>query len=246
MRLAIERYALIAISIFGLTGFMWPLVFPILFSTDADVSGVMSLILVPVFLLAGLWLAQGKIAGPRQIALLGVLASLAAATRIATSGVGGFELIFVIVILGGAATSPRFGFLLGALSVLISSLFFGGIGPWTAFQMFGLGWVGAGAGLFAKRLPGSIRPWQIALYAIFASYLFGLLMNFWFWPFAVGPQTWISYDQTASFGQNLTSFLTYSLLTSTLSWDTVRAISTTVVILLVAKPFIATLRRYRF
>jgi hypothetical protein len=201
---------------------------------------------VPLIALAALWFAQGELSGPRQIALLGILAALAAATRIATSGVGGFELIFVIVILGAAALGARFGFLLGATAILLSSLFFGGVGPWTAFQVFAVGWVGAGAGLVGKRLGSKLKSWHLASYAVVSAYAFGLIMNLWFWPFAVGPQTSVSFSPEADLGQNFASFLTYSLVSSTLTWDTVRAVSSAVLILLIGKPFIQTLRRYKF
>ncbi len=91
-----------------------------------------------------------------------------------------------------------------------------------------------------------LKSWQLAIYAAVAAYLFGLIMNLWFWPFAVGPQTSISFDGDASLGQNLVSFLAYSLVSSTLTWDTARAVSSAVLILLIGKPFMQTLRRYKF
>jgi energy-coupling factor transport system substrate-specific component len=246
MTLNLQRIGLIFVSLIGLIGFLWPLWLPQAVGTSESASGWLALALLPLLAIIALWFAQGKLAGPRQIALLGLLAAIAAATRIATSGVGGFELVFVVVILGAAALGARFGFLLGATAILLSSLFFGGIGPWTAFQVFAVGWVGAGAGLIGKRLGKRLKSWQLAIYAAAAAYLFGLIMNLWFWPFAVGPQTSISFDTEASMGQNLVSFLTYSLVSSTLTWDTVRAISSAVLILLIGKPFIDTLRRYKF
>ncbi len=246
MTLNLQRIGLIFVSLIGLIGFLWPLWLPQAVGTSDSTSGWLALALLPLLAIAALWFAQGKLAGPRQIALLGLLAAIAAATRIATSGVGGFELIFVVVILGAAALGARFGFLLGATAILLSSLFFGGIGPWTACQMFAVGWVGAGAGAIGKRLGKKLKSWQLAIYAVAAAYLFGLIMNLWFWPFAVGPQTSISFDSEASMGQNLLSFLTYSLVSSTLTWDTVRAISSAGLILLIGKPFIDTLRRYKF
>lgn len=246
MSISIQRIGLILISIVGLTGFLWPLWAPQVALGGNDTAGWLALALVPLIALAALWFAQGQIAGPRQIALLSILAALAAGTRIATSGVGGFELVFVVVILGAAALGARFGFLLGATAILLSSLFFGGVGPWTAFQVFAVGWVGAGAGLIGKRLGLKLRSWHLAGYAVLASYLFGLIMNLWFWPFAVGPQTSVSFNPEADLTQNLASFFSYSLISSTLTWDTVRAVSTAVLILLIGKPFIQTLRRYKF
>ena len=80
-------------------------------------------------------------------------------------------------------------------------------------------------------------------YGIVASYAFGLLMNLWFWPFAVGTQTGISYEPGASVGQNLASFVLYSLITSTLTWDTLRAVTTTIGLLVIGRAVLASLRR---
>jgi hypothetical protein len=84
---------------------------------------------------------------------------------------------------------------------------------------------------------------MLVAYGIVASYAFGLLMNFWYWPFAVGMGTDISYEAGAPLGENLASFGVYSLVTSTLTWDTVRAITTTVGLLLVGPAALAALRR---
>ena len=241
-----QRLGLILVSVVGLGGFLWPLWASQAALSDNQAAGWLALALLPLIAVAALWLAQGQLSGPRQIALLGILAALAAGTRIATSGVGGFELVFVVVILGAAALGARFGFLLGAAAILLSSLFFGGIGPWTAFQVFAVGWVGAGAGVIGKRLDSKLRSWHLAVYAVLSSYLFGLIMNMWFWPFAVGPQTSMSFNPEADLAQNLASFIGYSLISSTLTWDTVRAVSSAALILLIGKPFIQTLRRYKF
>ena len=67
--------------------------------------------------------------------------------------------------------------------------------------------------------------------------LFALLTNLWFWLFAVGAGTGISYVPGAPLGTNLSSFLLYSLMTSTAVWDTLRAVTTIVGIILVGGPF---------
>lgn len=245
MILKIQNFLLAGISVIAAAGFSWPLFAPAL-SNQSDVAvGWVALALLPILAILVLLLIQGRLNGPKQIALLAAMAALASATRIATSGVGGFELIFVIVILGAAAVGTEFGFLLGAMSIVISSLFFGGFGPWTAFQVFAVGWVGFGAGLYVKRVKPE-RIWPLAAYGFIASYGFGLIMNLWFWPFALGPTTSISYRADAGFFENLISFLSYSLVSSTLTWDTVRALSTAVFILLLGRPVLATLRRYKF
>ena len=84
---------------------------------------------------------------------------------------------------------------------------------------------------------------MLAAYGIVASYAFGLIMNMWFWPFAVGADTSISYVPGGSLGENLGNFLVYSLLTSTLSWDTLRAITTVIGLALVGHALLRSLRR---
>jgi energy-coupling factor transport system ATP-binding protein/energy-coupling factor transport system substrate-specific component len=186
----------------------------------------------------------------KTVALLGVLSAVGAAVRIAGTGVGGVEAVFVLLILAGRAYGARFGFLLGLLTIAVSSLLWGGFGPWTPFQMFACGWVGAGAGLLPRsrsrsgsRLAARLEIALLAGYGLVASYLFGLIMNLWFWPFAVGAGTDISYAADAAPGQNLASFALYSLVTSTLTWDTVRALTTVIGIVLVGPAVLAALRR---
>ena len=228
------------LSLVALSIFLWPF-WTIGFSFD---QSLVQILVIPAIVLcagAALLILDGELIGPKQIALLALLSALGAAVRIATGGTGGFELVFAIVILGAAAFGSRFGFLLGAMTILVSSLFFGGIGPWTPFQMFAVGWVGAGAGLMATR--SKIRLLLLAGYAILASYLFGLLMNAWFWPYATGFDSSISYSTNLSGLENLMNFLTYSLLSSTLTWDTVRAVSVAVFILIFGKATIRTFQR---
>jgi hypothetical protein len=68
-------------------------------------------------------------------------------------------------------------------------------------------------------------------------------MNLWFWPIAVGPDTSLSLDSSQTLAENVSSFFLYSLATSTLSWDTVRAITTVVTLLLVGGPALRAIRR---
>jgi hypothetical protein len=231
-------------SLVALVGFAWPFSLPASSSGSDIGSGVVAVVGVMALATLILWSLDRGFLGPKQLAILGGLAALASATRIATAGVAGFELVFLFVILGGFAFGPKFGFLLGALTIGLSSIFFGGFGPWTAFQLFAVGWVGLGAGLLGKlALSGRLKLFALASFAAVSSYLFGLIMNLWFWPFAVGPESSISYSPGAPIGENLASFALYTLTTSTLTWDTVRAVTLFAAILLVGKPVLAVLAR---
>ena len=237
-------WALVAASVVAVAGFGWPLVASAVPADAQSAVPVVALAIVPALVVAIALTLDREMFTATTVALLGVLAAVGAAIRIAGTGVGGIEAVFILLILAGRAYGARFGFLLGMLTIAVSSVLWGGFGPWTPFQIFASGWVAAGAGLL-PRATGRIELAMLAAYGIVASYAFGLIMNFWYWPFAVGSNTGISYEAGAPVGQNLASFGVYSLVTSTLTWDTVRAIITTVGILLLGPAILAALRRAR-
>lgn len=246
----LRRSALWVASILAAAAFAWPLVFSALPHDAQRAVPFIVFALVPALAVGVSLTLDHSVSSSKALAMLGLLAAVGAAVRIASTGVGGFEAVFIVLILGGRAFGARFGFLLGVITIAVSSLLWGGFGPWTAFQMFAAGWVGAGAGLLPKNsaaTPGrAARRREIAWligYGVVASYLFGAVMNLWFWPFGVGPATAMSYEPGADFGTNLTHFGVYTLLTSTLTWDTVRAITTAVGLALFGIPALAALRR---
>jgi len=244
-----SRWSLVIASLLGFAGFAWPLVTSAVPQDAQAAVPVLALSLVPAVVVAIALSLDRQMHSATTVALLGVLTAVGAAIRIAGTGVGGIEAVFVVLILAGRAYGARFGFLLGMLTIALSSILWGGVGPWTPFQVFACGWVAAGAGLLPRLKLGSARATStveilmLAAYGIVASYAFGLLMNFWFWPFAVGVGTGISYVPAAPLAENLGSFGLYSLVTSTLTWDTVRAITTTVGILVLGPAALAALRR---
>ena len=234
----LQPIALSALSLFALAIFAWPF---LPFALSADIASWLALAAIGVVLVLTLMLLDGELIGPKQVALIAVLAAVGASVRIATGGTGGIELVFLTVILGGRAFGPRFGFLLGVVTIAISSLFFGGFGPWTAYQMFATAWVGAGAGmLFGKG--GRFENVLLAGYGVISAYVFGLLLNLWFWPVAITGAS-LSYSESAPALENLSSFLLFSLASSTLTWDTVRAVSVGLALLLVARPALRALAR---
>ena len=229
------------ISLVALAIFFWP------FWTGSQIlsiglGGILATLATIALLTITFLLFEGQLLGPKQLALLGTMAALGAALRVGTGGVAGLELVFAAVILGGAAFGVRFGFLLGAATILVSSVFLGGIGPWTPFQIFATAWVGAGAGFISGRLTRFKIP-VLVFYSIVSSYLFGLLLNLWFWPSAVGLSSSLSYVEGASLGSNLASFLTFSLVSSTLTWDTVRAVSVALVLAVFGRAALRALAR---
>ena len=247
-RVDYTRPVFVAFSLVALGAFAWPLLAGS-GVIEVELAVTISLVAIPVLVVVLSLVADSSIQSVNSLALVGVLAGVAAIARVLSAGFGGVELVFVVVILAGRALGARQGFVVGVLAIALSSLVWGGFGPWTAYQMVALGWVGMGAGLIPlswSRRSGAGTKAEVlvlAAYGVLASYLFGLLMNLWFWPVAVGPDTSISLSSGASLSENLASFLLYSLATSTLTWDTVRAITTVVTLLLVGGPALRALRR---
>ncbi|MET4156628.1 ATP-binding cassette domain-containing protein [Agromyces sp. PvR057] len=248
------RSAVIALAVanlVALAAFTWPLVAAALPSQAAAAAPVAALALAPLAAVVVLAALDGSVRSAHTLALLGTLAAIGAAVRIVGTGVGGVEAVFILLILAGRAFGPRFGLLLGLLTIALSTIVTGTFGPWTPFQMFACAWVGAGAGLLPRRLPGRrggrmprrAEIAMLAVYGVLASYAFGLIMNLWFWPFAVGTGSGISYEPGAPLGENLSSFLLYSLVTSTITWDTLRAVTTVIGLVVIGSAVLAALRR---
>lgn len=235
--------ALVAANVVAAAAFVWPLAATALPAQAQAAVGPIALALAPLAVLTVLAALDTTVRSAQTLALLAVLAAIGAAVRIASTGVGGVEALFVLLILAGRAYGARFGLLLGAASVGLSALLWGGVGPWLPFQMFACAWVAAGAGLLPRRVRGGAEIAMLVGYGAAAAYAFGLIMNMWFWPFAVGAGTSISYVPGAPLPQNLGAFLVYSLVTSTLSWDTVRALTTIIGICLVGRAVLRCLRR---
>lgn len=235
--------ALLLANLVALAAFTWPLAATALPAQVDAAAPWVALALAPIAVVVAVAALDESVRSAHLLAYLGVLAAIGSALRIASTGVGGVEALFIVLILAGRAFGARFGMLLGVATILLSSTVFGGFGPWTPFQMFACGWVGAVAGLLPRRVRGWGEIVMLCAYGAAASYVFGLLLNLWFWPFAVGPDTAISYQPGAPISQNLGSFLLYSLVTSTVGWDTLRAITTIVGIVIVGRPVLAALRR---
>src|SRR5690242_1702601 len=184
---------------------------------------------------------------PRVLAVLGVLSAVNAVLRGVSPGTGGVELVFFLLILAGRVFGAGFGFVLGCTSLFASALLTGGVGPWLPYQMLVSAWVGMGAGLLPRRVTGRAEIAMLAAYGVVSAYAFGLLMNLSSWPFVLGIEvpghTGLSFVPGDPLGENLHRFLAYTLITSTGSFDTGRAITNAVAIVVLGPAVLATLRR---
>ena len=85
----------------------------------------------------------------REIVLVAVLTAIAVASRIIFAWAPSFKPVAAIIIIVAIAFGKEIGFLVGALTALLSNIYFGQ-GPWTPFQMFGWGFVGFIAGMLRR------------------------------------------------------------------------------------------------
>ena len=235
--------ALTIASVAGLTMFLWPLVLtpPDEFSHHTDAPFVFVVIMPAVIAVVLAELQSGGM-DTKSLAMLGVLSALGAALRPMGAGVGGIETVFFLLILAGRVYGPGFGFVLGNTTLFASALLTGGIGPWLPFQMLASAWVGLGAGLL-PRTRGRAEIAMLAAYGAASALVFGFLMNMWFWPYAIGGDTTLSYVAGDAVLSNLHRFALYTVATSTLGWDIGRAITNVVAILVLGPTILATLRR---
>jgi energy-coupling factor transport system substrate-specific component len=159
--------------------------------------------------------------------------------------------------LAGYCYGATFGFLLGTLSLLVSALIGGGVGPWLPYQMFATGWAGLLSGWLPERFfnpARSLRYWEPVLLSAWGGVIgliFGALMNLWFWPFLTGGPA----DVTASGADarwapgmaiwaTVRNYLAFYVATS-LWWDVGRAGGNVVLLLLLTRPVLRVLRRFR-
>ena len=211
--------------------------------------------------------AQGQALSTRLVALLGVLVALNSALRFletAIPGPGGFSPMFFLIILVGYVFGGRVGFLMGALTLLVSALVTGGVGPWLPGQMFTAGWVGMSTPLLrplvrvVQRGLGRLRRGlssagkhagltaevlALAAFGVFWGFLYGGLMNLWEWPFIAGPQTQ-SWAAGMSLLDGLRRYAAYYLVTS-LVWDLAGAAGNLLLMLAFGAPALRALKRFR-
>lgn len=234
-------------SLAGLLMFCWPLLLRV--STTARVEPPFYfLLLLPVVILVVLAeLSEGGM-DSKALAMLGVLTAINAVMRGLSAGTGGIELVFFLLILAGRVFGPGFGFTLGCTSLFASALLTGGVGPWLPFQMMASAWVGLGAGLLPRRVTGRTEIAMLVLYGVIAAYLYGLLLNLSSWPFLLGIAVpghtgSLAFVAGEPLLENLRRFGVYTLITSTGSFDTGRAITNAVAVVVLGPAVLTTLRR---
>ena len=176
----------------------------------ALVSFAMTLMALLLFL-AGF---ERRELGTRRMILVSVMTALSVLGRMLPL----MKPITAITVLSAMYLGPESGFLVGALSAVLSN-FIMGQGPWTPFQMLAWGLIGLFAGLFAKPLRGS----RLLLYGygLISGLGYSMLLDIWTTVWTYGKFTAAQY---------------LAAVVSSMPYPVIYALSNLIFLMLLAKP----------
>ena len=173
---------------------------------------------------------EGRKPRARELVVTAVLCALGVAGRAAFFMLPQCKPVLALTILAGAALGGETGFLVGAVTMLVSNILFSQ-GPWTPWQMLGMGLCGFLAGLVFHRggLPRK-REALCAYGAVSAFLVYGILLNAYSALLATGTLTWRSLAVYCASG---------------FSMDAVQAISTVIFLWFFTEPMLDKLERVK-
>lgn len=206
-------------------------------------AGLLMIVLLGLCLLAVVANLETRRMDSRIVALLGILVALTACLRL-ISGPMGSSAFFILPILCGYVFGADFGFLLAVLAGLTSAFLTGGMGPWVPFQMFAAGWCGMISGWLPRLRPRRAK-WLLSVWGAIAGFLFGFLINLWFWPFLeTGVSAGQEWRPGLALRQTFWRYVAFYLATSSW-WDAGRAMANAVLLLVLTEPVLRLLERFR-
>ena len=173
---------------------------------------------------------EGRKPQARELVLIAVLVALNVAGRAVFFMLPEFKPVVAMTILAGVAFGGETGFLVGAMTMLVSNMFFGQ-GAWTPWQMFAMGIIGWLAGVLYRK--GVLRRSRISLciFGVIASTIvYGGIMN---------PASALMWAHTINWNIIKSYYLTGVPI------DLVRAIGTFVFLWLGAEPMLEKLDRIK-
>ena len=173
---------------------------------------------------------EGRKPQARELVLIAVLVALNVAGRAAFFMLPEFKPVVAMTILAGVAFGGETGFLVGAMTMLVSNMLFSQ-GPWTPWQMFSMGIIGWLAGVLYRK--GVLRRGRLSLciFGVIAStIIYGGIMN---------PASALMWAHTINWKIILSYYITG------LPVDLVRAIATFFFLWLGAEPMLEKLDRVK-
>jgi energy-coupling factor transport system substrate-specific component len=237
----------------GLFSLLAPFAFP--WARTKDIQSTSYPIMVSLIIVLCLFIlflkAQSSDLNDKMIPFIGVLIAINGSIRFlenAIPGPAGFSPTFFLIILTGYYFGGNIGLLMGAMTMFVSGLITGGVGPWLPGQMITAGWVGQSAGLLKliiRSLKSKNKGLEIVIIAIFGAIwglLYGVIMNLWFWPYLSASQGEYFTQQLGWF-ENFQRYTAYYLTTS-LIWDITRSIGNVLIIITMTRSVLKIFKRF--
>jgi energy-coupling factor transport system substrate-specific component len=250
----LQNATLVIVSIAGLLAFALPFLISALPNAAGEVSSrtveaslLLALIVGGSLIVAVAELVRGPGSGnqARSVALLGSLVAIDATLRLVPTFLGASP-IFALIVLVGYVFGPRFGFVMGALTLLLSAAITAGVGPWLPFQMLCTGWIGFISGWLPRWKSARAELAATAALGALMGFAYGALMNLYSWPFAapgVTTDVGLYWSPGLSLMESIQRYATFYVATS-LVHDATRAIATALLIVIAGAPVIRLLRRF--
>lgn len=139
-----------------------------------DITAAVSAVLccVPFFLSF-----EGRAPSAAELVLVACMTAFSAAGRVVFAPFPFFKPVTAVVVLCGMYLGPGAGFMTGALSAVISNIYFGQ-GAWTPFQMLCWGGLGLLAGVLNLRKLLEKRG-GLAVFGVLSGVLYSAVMDVW-------------------------------------------------------------------
>jgi energy-coupling factor transport system substrate-specific component len=188
--------------------------------------GLVATVLVILILLAFFFEFEATALSSKEIALVAMLGTLSAVLRIPFAVIPNVQPCTYLIICSGYVFGPVAGFMVGAVTALVSN-FFLGQGPWTLYQMLAWGLAGVSAS-YVRRF--KLNTVWLIVFGVIWGYLYGWIMNTWFWLSFIYPLT-------------LKTLAVYQL--NSIWFDTFHAIGNVIFLGLFGMKTIAILERFR-
>ncbi len=175
--------------------------------------GLISILIISLAILALIMDFKYKIPTSKKIALIAVLGTMTAVLRIPFTFLPNIQPCTFLIICVGITFGPSVGAFVGILTPLISNLFLGH-GPWTPLQMYAWAFIGSISGLLSFN--PKINRLKLGVIGILSGYLYGFIMNIWFWYSFLYPltlQTFILAEVQGIFFDTLHAIGNFAFLT---------------------------------
>jgi len=188
--------------------------------------GLTATLLVILAIIAFFFEFEAAAISSKEIALVAMLGTISAVARVPFAAIPNLQPCTYLIICAGYVFGPVAGFMVGAITALVSN-FFLGQGPWTPYQMFAWGLAGVSAAYIRQLKLGRAG---LVIFGALWGYLYGWIVNTWFWLSFIYPLT-------------LKTFFLYQL--NSLWFDTLHALGNAVFLGLFGVKTIAILERFR-